>query len=135
MGNARYQSSNYYFGAIRAMLLDEEVASDIEMRHATAMTVPYVIEGSANDIAFYNDVMADFDLEMLMEQMLSATEFGFMPVELIWEKDGSLLVLTNSEQKRPEDFRLLKDGTLVYSAVDYTARTPVTGKVIPVLRN
>ncbi len=135
LGNARYQSSNYYFGAIRAMLLDEEVASDIEMRHATAMTVPYVIEGSTNDVAFYNDVMADFDLEMLMEQMLSATEFGFMPVELIWEKDGSLLRLSDSEQKRPEDFRLLKDGTLVYSAVDYTAKTPVTGKVIPVLRN
>lgn len=135
LGNARYQSSNYYFGAIRAMLLDEEVASSIEMRHATAMTVPYVMEGSASDIEFYNEVMADFDLEMLMEQMLSATEFGFMPVELIWEKVGSQLCLTHSEPKRPEDFRLLKDGTLVYSAVDYTAKTPVAGKVIPVLRN
>ncbi len=134
LGQARYQNSNYYFGAIRAMLLDEEVASDVEMRHATAMTVPYLIEGSANDVAFAKDVMADLDLEMLMEQSLAATEFGFMPVELIWEKQGQQLYLTSSEQKRPENFRLMTDGSLVYSAADYTDRKPVTGKVMPVLR-
>lgn len=134
LGNARHQSSNYYYGAIRAMLLDEEVASDVEMRHATAMTVPYMIEGSAQDVAFFQEVTADLDLEALMEQMLAATEFGFMPVELMWEQQGELLCVVNSEQKRPENFRIMTDGSLVYSAVDYTNKTPVTGKVIPVLR-
>lgn len=135
LGNARYQTSNYYYGAIRAMLLDEEISSDVEMRHATAMTVPYLIEGSAQDVAFFQKATQDLDLEALMDQMLGATEFGFMPVELMWEQQGELLSVVNSEQKRPENFRIMTDGSLVYSAVDYTNKTPVEGKVIPVLRN
>lgn len=134
-GQVDTAQTNYYFQAIRAMLLDDEVASDVELRHATAMTIPFIISGSDADVTFAKQVLDDFDLDDLMEQMLRATEFGFQPIEMFWEKQDGLYVPVNSEPKRPEQFRLKKDGSVFYANYAYQMQSPPMGKIISVVRD
>ncbi len=136
MGAETYNVSNYYFGAIRAMLLDDQISSDVDMRKAFAMQIPYIVEGSSSDIAFARDVLAEFDLEDLMVQLLSAAEFGYRPVELKWGQDGSSILPLDSESKRPESFIIFRDGKLGYRRYSYgDAQVVPEGKIIPVFRD
>ncbi len=120
IGTETYNLSNYYFGAIRAMLLDDQISSDIDMRKAFAMQVPYVVEGgSSADVAFAREVLAEFDVEDLMLQMLTASEYGYRPIELKWARDGSGIIPVDSEAKRPESFVVLKNGQIGYRRYSY----------------
>ncbi|MBE8578649.1 phage portal protein family protein [Vibrio sp. OPT18] len=127
--------TNYYFGAIRAMLLDEQISSDVDMRHTYASQIPFIIEGSQADIANAKAILADFDMEDLILRMLTASEFGFRPVQIKWQQDSNSIIPIESEAKRPESFYMLRDGQLAYRDSLYGALQPVPmGQFIPVLR-
>ncbi|MCY1697145.1 DUF935 family protein [Lelliottia sp. SL45] len=137
-GAAGNQFSDYYWMCIDAMLQDEEVQADLELRHATSIMTPYTVEGSSSDIAFVNDVLADLDLEVLMEQCLFHADYGFNLVELDWVNDGGLIRPVLSERRHPRAFRWSKDAQLLYSASGGTGmdfQAVPEGKVIPVVRN
>lgn len=138
LGAAGFEFSEYYWMCIDAMLQDDEITADLELRHATSMMTPYTIEGSASDIAFVNDMLSELELDVLMEQCLYHADYGFNPVELDWVKDGSTIRPVLSERRHPRSFRWGKDGKLLYSASGGTGfdfKPVPEGKVIPVVRN
>lgn len=120
------------------MLQDDEIASDLELRHATSIMTPYTVEGSPSDIAFVNDMLAELELDVLMEQCLYHADYGFNPVELDWVQDGGTVRPVLSERRHPRSFRWGKDGKLLYSASGgsgFDFKAVPEGKVIPVVRN
>lgn len=125
--------NNAYFGAIRAMLVDDEVASSTELRHASALGIPYVIDGDSSSIAFAKAILEDFRLERLMKQMLNALEFGWQPIELTWAKANGGYIPVKSDARRPEDFFIASDGRVYYRDVYYESKLVTPCKVIPVL--
>jgi phage gp29-like protein len=138
LGAAGNQVTDYYWMCIDAMLQDEEIAADFELRHATSIMTPYTVEGSASDIAFVNDMLAELELDVLMEHCLYHADYGFNPVELDWVEDGGLIRPVLSERRHPRSFRWGKDGKLLYSASGGTGfdfKAVPEGKVIPVVRN
>lgn len=135
IGSDSCNVTNYYFGAIRAMLLDEQISSDVDMRHTFASQIPFIIEGSQTDIANARSILEELDMEDLVLRMLTAAEFGFRPVQIKWAKDGNNAIPIDSEAKRPESFFILRDGQLGYRDRNFGELKSVpNGQYIPVLR-
>lgn len=138
LGMSGNQFSDYYWMCIDAMLTDDEIKADLELRHATSFMTPYQLEATPGDLSFADDVLAGLELDTLMEHCLYHADYGFNPVELDWEKSDGLIRPVISERRHPRSFRWGKNGELLYSAsgnsaFDFQAVTP--GKVIPVVRN
>lgn len=138
LGMAGNQFSDYYWMCIDAMLTDDEVRADLELRHATSFMTPYKVVATPDDLNFVNDVLADFDTDTLLEQCLYHADYGFNPVELDWKKSGGIVRPVVSERRHPRSFRWGKNGELLYSATGggtFDFQPVITGKVIPVVRN
>ncbi|EHK2924962.1 DUF935 family protein [Vibrio parahaemolyticus] len=134
IGSESVNVTNYYFGAIRAMMLDDQISSDVDMRHAFASQIPFIIEGSQTDIANAKAILTELDMEDLMLRMLTAAEFGYRPVEIKWEQDGVNAIPIESEAKRPDSFYMLRDGGVAYRNTYGEIQPVPTGRIIPVTR-
>lgn len=135
MGADCHNVTSHYFGAIRAMLLDEQISADVDMRHTYASQIPYIIEGSQTDINNAKSIMDELDLDDLMLRMLTAAEYGFRPVQIKWAQDGAGFIPIDSEAKRPESFYIMRDGSLAYrDSHMYELKKVPDGQIIPVLR-
>lgn len=134
IGSDTFHETNGYFGAIKCMMLDDQISSDVDMRHAFASRIPFIIEGSQRDVANAKSLLAELDLEDLMLRMLTASEFGFRPVEIKWEQDGANAIPVESEAKRPESFYILRDGGVAYRSGYGEVKPVPQGRIIPVVR-
>ena len=135
LGENCQSSTSPYFSAMRAMMADEQVSADVDMRHTYASIIPYIIEGSQTDINNARAIMAEFDLDDAIMRMLTAAEYGFRPVQIKWQQDGAGFIPVDSEAKRPESFYIMRDGSLGYRDSHYGEMRQVPdGQIIPVLR-
>ncbi|MCE7729618.1 phage portal protein family protein [Vibrio campbellii] len=134
IGSDTFHETNGYFGAIKCMMLDDQISSDVDMRHAFASRIPFIIEGSQADIANAKALLDELDLEDLILRMLTASEYGFRPVEIKWEQDGGYAVPVESEAKRPESFYIMRDGSVAYQAGYGEVKPVPEGRIIPVVR-
>ncbi|EJB8688774.1 hypothetical protein C1S99_10885 [Vibrio parahaemolyticus] len=126
---------NCYWGAIRAMLLDEEVVSDLENRESMAMMVPSLLEGDANSVAFMSEWLSELDMHDLFEQMLHAVRFGFQPIEVDYERAGNTIIPTGTQRRNPWGFVLGKEGQIIANPYNGVSQYAVpAAKVIPVVR-
>ncbi|MNF33507.1 hypothetical protein D3C84_143220 [compost metagenome] len=124
-----------YWGAIDAMLLDEEVDTDIELRHCASIILPWYMEGLPDDVAFAEQILSGLDIERLLEDALRVAEYGFNPLEVTWDDSQGPLRPVLIEKRHPKSFRLDPQGQVYYSPRGGHGFTPVaTGKVIPVRR-
>lgn len=126
---------NSYYGAIYAMLLDEEVVSDVEMRRSSALMVPYYFEGSDEDVAWAESLLESLSLDLLLEQGLYGVAMGWQPVELHWDVIDNTLTPVGSERRKAETFVFGNDGNLVHNPWGFGATTIPKAKVIPFVRN
>lgn len=137
LGAAGFEFSDYYWMSIDAMLMDDEITADLLLRQATAMTAPFRITGTPDDIAWAEDMLSELDLENLLRECLHHAEYGFNLVELDWKRDGNAVRPVQAERRHPRAFRWGKDATLLYSTTgnSLSYSDVPTGKVIPVVRN
>lgn len=132
------QFSDYYWMCIDAMLQDEEITADLELRHSTSFMTPYRVEATSEDLSFANAVLARLDLDNLIERCLYHADYGFNPVEIDWVKDNGMVLPVASERRHPRSFRWGKNAQLLYSSTGGTGfdyQTVPVGKVIPIVRN
>ncbi|MGY4028139.1 phage portal protein family protein [Aeromonas rivuli] len=137
LGLGMHEASAFdpYWGAIEAMLFDEEVSADVELRHAASLTLPWYLEGAPDDIAFAERVLAGLPVEKLLEDALSAAEWGFSPLEVDWDNSTGPLCPVHIERRKSRLFRLDDKGQVYYATQGAMGFTPVpTGKIIPVRR-
>ncbi|MFV0262044.1 MAG: DUF935 family protein [Kluyvera sp.] len=137
LGAAGFEFSDYYWMSIDAMLMDDEIVSDLLLRRTTAMMAPFQITGTPDDIAWAEEMLSELDLENLLRECLHHAEYGFNLIELDWVRDGSNVRPVYAERRHPRAFRWGKDGKLLYSSTgNVLSYSDVpTGKVIPVVRD
>lgn len=124
-----------YWSAIDAMLLDDEVDADIELRHSASIILPWYMEGLPDDVAFAEQILSGLDIERLLEDALRVAEWGFNPLEVTWDDSQGALRPVLIEKRHPRSFRLDPQGQVYYSPRGGHGFTPVaTGKVIPLRR-
>lgn len=135
MGGQASHAFDPYWGAIDAMLLDEEVDSDVELRHAAAMTLPWYLEGSPDDVAFAEQLLERLDMETLLEDALCAAEWGFNPLEVEWDQSTGPWRPVLIERRHSRLFRIDDRGQVYYAPRGGSGFALVAeGKVIPVRR-
>lgn len=135
LGGQASDSFDPYWGAIDAMLVDEEVDADVELRHAAAMTLPWYLEGTPDDVAFAERALALVDMEGLLEDALCAAEWGFNPLEVEWSQEDGPWMPVRIERRHSRLFRIDAQSKLYYAAKGGVGFAPVIdGKVIAVRR-
>lgn len=72
-------------------------------------------------------LLADLDLETLIGQALEATLYGYQPMEVMWQRTGSIITPGDVVAKPPEWFCFDADNQLRFK----TRQDPVYGELLP----
>lgn len=72
-------------------------------------------------------MLAGFDLEAIIGQALEATLYGYQPMEVIWQRTGSMITPGHVIAKPPEWFCFDADNQLRFK----TRQDPVYGELLP----
>jgi len=72
-------------------------------------------------------MLADLDLETLIGQALEATLYGYQPMEVMWQRTGSMITPGDVIAKPPEWFCFDADNQLRFK----TRQDPVYGELLP----
>lgn len=72
-------------------------------------------------------LLADLDLETLIGQALEATLYGYQPMEVMWQRTGSMITPGDVVAKPPEWFCFDADNQLRFK----TRQDPVYGELLP----
>lgn len=135
LGESANNSYDAYWGAIEAMLLDEEIAGDLETRKAVSASMPWKWLGSSSAIENTKSLLQFIDFDDLIMQSLSCVEYGFNPIELTWQQESGFIIPVNFVRRAPRLFKIGKAGELLYLANIYDPIKVPHGKVMVILRN
>jgi len=103
------------------MLMDDEIGASLDIRKRAILSYPWTLTAEKDAISqkikdFVKEVLQSFSFSRLLEQMLTALEFGFSVNEVVWhdpkEKDGRWMI-KDVILLKPERFSFKPDGTLV----------------------
>ncbi|HHP0469585.1 TPA: phage portal protein family protein [Vibrio harveyi] len=135
LGGSVHHSYDAYWGAIEAMLLDDEVSGDLELRKTVALSMPWVWSGT--DVAIDNAKMllSSIDFDGLLMAGLKHLEYGFNPVELEWLQDTDKVYPIGFSHRAPRQFRIGQQGELIFMHGDFESMTVQPGQVMVFLRN
>ncbi len=78
-------------------------------------------QGNTPDKNFqiFQDIFADIDIYGLIENILDAPLFGFVPIEISWEKQGKYIIPVNFEAEPQEWFHFNSDGDFFFKHKSY----------------
>lgn len=128
-------SYDMYWGAIEAMLLDDEISGDLELRRAVALSMPWFWEGSDAAIENIKRLLSFIDFDELINASLRHVEYGFNPIELDWFGGNGTVYPTSFSARAPRLFRIGDHGKLYYCASAFEPVGVHPGKVIVFVRN
>ncbi|UJZ95053.1 DUF935 domain-containing protein [Photobacterium damselae subsp. damselae] len=136
LGAAANNTYDAYWGAIEAMLLDDEIAGDLETRKTVSASMPWVWYGTDAAIENTKALLQYIDFDDLIMQSLSCVEYGFNPIEIMWHADKKgFSYPIDFVRRAPRLFRISNSGELLYLANSYDPITVPAGKVMVVLRS
>ncbi|WP_418113401.1 DUF935 family protein [Vibrio scophthalmi] len=133
-GNAQ-NTYDAYWGAIEAMLLDDEVSGDLELRKTVALSMPWFWEGTENAVANTKRLLSFIDFDALLMAALKHLEYGFNPIELDWFAQGNDVYPIGFSARAPKLFRIGQQGDLLYLHGNFESLHVTPGKVIVFVRN
>lgn len=135
LGASANDTYDAYWGAIEAMLLDDEIAGDLELRKTVSASMPWKWYGSEQAINNIKMLLQYVDFDDLLMQSLSHIEYGFNPIELTWAQDSDIIYLADFARRAPRLFKIGDDSALLYCLNAYGPSKVPPGKVMVVLRN
>ena len=103
-----------YYSAIEGMLLDPHIRSQLELRKHAILSADIGFEGDPNAVEVVKRALEDINLHSDLKDLLSALEYGWAVVEVIWKKED-IWKVASIERRDPLRFRFRKDGKLVYA--------------------
>lgn len=68
---------------------------------------------------FYKNIFDNIDVYGLIESILDAPLFGYVPIEITWEKDGKNIIPTKFEAEPQEWFHFNREGNFFFKHKDY----------------
>ncbi|MBE8578721.1 phage portal protein family protein [Vibrio sp. OPT18] len=135
LGGNVHNSYDAYWGAIEAMLLDDEVAGDLELRKTVALSMPWSWVGDENAIANTKRLLSYIDFDSLLMAGLKHLEYGFNPVELDWLSNGDEVYPAAFSVRAPKLFRIGAQGELLFLHGNFESLQVTPGKVMVFVRN
>jgi phage gp29-like protein len=106
--------SDDYYSAIEAMLLDPHIRSQLELRKHAILSADIGFEGDEKAVEVVKRALEGINLHSDLKDLLSALEYGWAVVEVIWKKED-LWKVASIERRDPLRFRFNKEGKLVYA--------------------
>ncbi|WP_337872898.1 DUF935 family protein [Ignavibacterium sp.] len=91
----------------RELLTDPHLFSTIQQRKAGVLSLNWELQQLNSDQSHYEiikNLFNSIDLENLIDQILNTPLFGFTVLEILWQKQGSLLLPAKIEEKPQEWF-------------------------------
>jgi phage gp29-like protein len=101
----------------REMQIDPRIKSLVRVAKAAVLNFPASIEqGTASDdvFAFCQDSLKSVSLQDVERKLLTAFEYGFSVVELLWKEDDGYWRPSGLVRRRPERFHFNADGLPKY---------------------
>lgn len=129
------ETYDMYWGAIEAMLLDDEISGDIELRRSVALSMPWHWEGSDNAKENMKRLLSYIDFDEFINVSLRHVEYGFNPIELDWTNNNGNVYPTSFSARAPRLFRVGEHGQLYYCLSAFEPQAVSPGKVIVFVRN
>lgn len=99
----------------RELLSDAHVWATVESRKAGVLSLDWKLERGLSpkrQYQFVLEVLSGLDLPRIISEILDAPLFGFKPIEVMWQKDGSTLIVEDLVGKPPEWFVFSTEGEL-----------------------
>jgi hypothetical protein len=114
--------SDDYYGAIEAMLLDDQVSSALGLRKRTALSAfPWRWSDATPPPAraLLDEQLRRLTWEHDLEDALRCLDWGHAPCEQVWVRDAQgRLWIDRIEARDPRRFRVHRDGGLLYQGAD-----------------
>jgi len=117
----------------RNLLADPHLSGCIQSRKAGVLSCEWLIEPGGGKRAdrkaadFVRDVLKGLDMQRIISEVLDAVLFGYSPLEVMWEVDGSQVVISDIVGKPPEWFGFDAENRLRFRSKDH----PVEGELLP----
>ena len=112
------------------LLADARVGACAESRKAAVRAMDWTVtqgRASATHAHAVRSLLTGFDLDRIISEILNAPLFGFQPLEILWEYDGSLLTVADVQAKPPRWFVFGQDNALRLR----TRQNLILGEVLP----
>lgn len=117
----------------RELRTDAHVGGCIRRRKSAVKALEWGIDrgpASARTSKAIEAMLADLDLERLIGEAMEAVLYGYQPLEILWQKAGSLVVPGEIIGKPPEWFHFDADNNLRFKTRD----NPFHGEEIPPMK-
>lgn len=114
----------------RDLRADAHVGGCIRRRKSAVKALQWGLERGKSASRVHKGVeaiLAALDMERLIGDCLEACLYGYQPVEILWARDGALLVPGELRALPPEWFCFTPDGELRFK----TREQPMTGEALP----
>lgn len=99
----------------RELLCDPHVIACVQSRKAGVLSLEWEIARGLNkdkNIELLSNLLKKLDLYKLINDILDSVLWGFQPIEIIWKKEGSLILPSELKAKPPEWFCYDADNNL-----------------------
>lgn len=99
----------------RELLCDPHVIDCVQSRKAGVLSLEWEIARGLNkdkNIELLSNLLKKLDLYKLINDILDSVLWGFQPIEIIWKKEGSLILPSELKAKPPEWFCYDADNNL-----------------------
>lgn len=109
-----------YWGTVAAMLLDDQIASALQLRKRTALSFPWRWSEATSQAAraLLQEQMSRLTLEHDLMDALACLEQGVSYCEQVWEQVAGRWLIARIEARDPARFRWHRDGTLLAQGPD-----------------
>ncbi len=101
----------------KELLCDPHVWACVQSRKAGVLSLEWEIDrgkDKTQQSQFVEDFFKSIDLHSVISEILNASLFGFQPLEIIWKKQGSLILPSEIKAKPPEWFCFDDDNKLKF---------------------
>lgn len=113
----------------KELLCDSHVFACVQSRKAGVLSLDWSINKNDNDdkkIKIINDVFKRIDIHRLINDILDASQYGFQPIEIIWERKNGYILPKQLKAKPSEWFCFDDDNNL-----KFRTKENYYGEVVP----
>lgn len=114
----------------RELMSDAHVGATVESRKSGVLSLDWELERGLSpkrQYQFVLEVLSGLDLVRIISEILDAPFFGFKPIEVMWQKDGSSLIVEDLVGKPPEWFVFSPEGELRFRSKE----NMIKGEALP----
>ncbi len=101
----------------KELLCDPHVWACVQSRKAGVLSLEWEIDrgkDKTQQSQFVEDFFKSIDLHSVISEILNASLFGFQPLEIIWKKQGNMILPSEIKAKPPEWFCFDDDNKLKF---------------------